>query len=216
MNPLRRPFVSCGMVALLGCLSNQVHPLFSVFFLASCLVLPWLGKNADHGRLMERLVLRRDGWLLSLTLACLYALGPFLFLLAVMQWFFQALFLNPGLEIFIQLIGKGMIAFLPIAVAEEFFFRGYLQETVFFSRWGDQRIGPFRYRNLAASGLFALTHVLSLLSPIKVFTFVAGMILGRVVIQSRSNIWPAVALHAFANAANEWLLVLYRMNLPWI
>lgn len=208
--------VFCALVAVFGLIANKVFPLGAVPFLLSCLLLPWLDRHIDHDRLRETLRPGRSGWILSVILASIYVIGPFLFLYGITRWYLHALFLNPGTGTFFALISKGMWSYLPVAVAEEFFFRGYIQETVFSNRWGDHRVGPFYSRNLMASGLFALTHVITFFSPTKLFIFFGAMIVGRVIIQSRRSIWPGVFLHAFANAANEWLRLLYRTNLPWL
>jgi membrane protease YdiL (CAAX protease family) len=203
------------LLSLFGLLSNSIHSLFSFLFYATAFLAPWLNKKNEHrDRLRETLRITPKGWLAAFVLCILYVLGPTVFLWAVSHWYLQALFLNPGIDVFLKVLFKGFLAFLPIAVAEEFFFRGYVQETLLMSRYRDRRIGPLYYRNVVTSCIFALIHVISRLSLMEILTFFTAMIFGRLVIESRRSIWPAVGVHAFMNAGKDWVVLLYQTNIP--
>ncbi len=91
--------------------------------------------------------------------------------------------------------------FFYVAVAEELFFRGYLQGTLLRIVEGSTSSGR-RFWNgmtvLVSAILFALAHWLVLGTPIAVLTFFPGLALGWLFLQTRSLLAP-ILFHGLAN-----------------
>jgi membrane protease YdiL (CAAX protease family) len=108
-----------------------------------------------------------------------------------------------------------MSIILPLALAEEFFFRGYLQEVLFRSCWQEQKRGLVTRKNLATAALFGLAHALSRTAPVNLAHMGSGLALGWITERADGSIWPAVAVHAAGNLALAWFLHLVWLNFGW-
>ncbi len=97
--------------------------------------------------------------------------------------------------------------FLYVAVAEEMFFRGYLQANV--TKWlGDTHLGGQYVAVVLSAGCFALAHVAVQGQMTSLFTFLPGLILAWLFLQTRSLLAP-ILFHGFANVSYgviAWIL----------
>lgn len=202
-----------ALVVITALLINGTGSRARSAFLIACLVLPVLG--VGHHELRRSLAVRRKGWLIAAVLTLLCAVLPYGGLLAVVKGYLGAMLLHPTIAATLAFAGQHALLFVPLALAEEFFFRGYLQETVFFTLFGERRRGPLSARNLVTSILFGLAHGLSTLSPSGLLMVFSGLGLGWVVERSEGSIWPAVFLHACSNLALAWFMQLISLNIPW-
>jgi membrane protease YdiL (CAAX protease family) len=190
------------LVVLTATLAQRVNDVFILVFLCACLVLPLF--TGETRSLAQTLALRRAGWII----ASLLAIGSFVGLYAA-NWitvkvYWGTILLQPALESQIAFCARQFAIYLPLAFAEEFFFRGYLQETVFAARWDARGWGFITRKNFAASALFGLAHIISHASLFELPRVLSGVILGRVVERSARSILPATFLHAASNVAVVW------------
>jgi membrane protease YdiL (CAAX protease family) len=197
------------IVVLAALLFNQGYAGMGVFFWLACIGLPLVdGRRAE---LLTLLRLERRGWLLATALMAGAAA-----LICAAQWFSilwmsrKSLAAPPPAGVLAQVVWA-----LLLSLAEEFFFRGYLQEVVFAGRWGRRGWGPLTRKNLAAAGLFALAHLLSRLRPGALGILVGGLVAGWVMERSGRSLWPAVALHVFVNMATAWAAETWALNAGW-
>lgn len=197
---LGRALIFYALVVLSARLFNQGHAWMGSVFVLACLGLPWLDGLSD---LSHVLALRRPGWRLALFLSLGYVLA-FGSILTITRYRIQLPFDWERDPIF--LLGRQVAVQWILALAEEFFFRGYLQEKIGASLWGRQAWGPLTRKNLAAALLFGLAHAISRPSPAALLIAAGGLCLGWLVERSERSIWPAVLLHAASNVAIEWLI----------
>ncbi len=181
---IARSLIEYLIVVLAAWAFNRGHVWAGSVFVLAGLGLPWLdGFERTRPR---ALALRRPGWGLALPLSLGYLL--------------VAIALKPG-----PLRPTWEIQQTVIALVEEFFFRGYLQEHVGAARWGTSGWGPLSRKNLLAALLFGLAHLLARPSPAVLLITLSGLGLGWLVERSEGSIWPAVILHAISNTAIAWL-----------
>jgi membrane protease YdiL (CAAX protease family) len=190
------------LVVLTATLSQRVNDMFIFAFLCACLVLPLFAGETQS--LAQTLAPRGAWWRIALLLA----IGSFAGLYAA-NWlavkvYWGTILLQPTLESQIAFGARQFAIYLPLAFAEEFFFRGYLQETVFAARWGERGWGALTRKNLAAAILFGLAHVVSHVSLGQLPRVLSGIVLGWVVERSERSILPATFLHAASNVAVAW------------
>ncbi len=89
--------------------------------------------------------------------------------------------------------------FMYVAVAEEVFFRGYLQANMM--NWlGDTRSFRACIAIVISAGCFALAHVIVQGQITSLFTFLPGLILAWLFFRTRSLLAPIV-FHGFANVS---------------
>ena len=203
-----------GMVVMAAVVCNQVSHHVCFIFIVSCLVLPFMGGSREA--LKRFLTLRREGWILIIALIMLGILTLYAGLMVVIKGYLRAIFLHPGVANTMRYLAQQTILVLPLALAEEIFFRGYLQETVFRSLWGERGLGPLTLKNLTVALLFGLAHWASRLSPFELTKVFGGLALGWLVERSRGSIWPAVALHGVSNIVMTWSKLLIGLNIPWL
>ncbi len=167
-------------------------------FLCCCLGLPWLdGRRwSQQGGLHAALAWRRAGWGIALAVAAGAVLAALF--LAARQGYGLGVFLDYAVSYPGGLVQRLTLVTM-LALAEEFFFRGYLQESVGASLWGEQGWGLLTRKNLFAALLFALAHLVG--QPLLVVPghVLSGLALGWLVERSRGSIWPAVLLHTLTN-----------------
>lgn len=190
------------LVVLTALFAQRVNAMFSVAFLGACLVLPLL--TDKRAALASTLVLQRAGWRIVVLLAIGSFVGSYAvnWLAAKMYW--GTILLRPPLGKQMELCARQFAIYLPLAFAEEFFFRGYLQETVFRARWNDRGWRWLTWKNLAAALLFGLAHVVSHVSLGQLPRVLSGIVLGWIVERSERSVWPATFLHAASNVAVAW------------
>lgn len=204
-----------GLVVLTAALFNQAWPGMFGAFIVACMGLPLL--SGRRRAIVEMLGLRRQGWAWAGALSAGALLACVGAALALVAGYLRGLFVHPGLADTMHfLTGKAALV-LPLALAEEFFFRAYLQEGVFAGAWGGRGWGPLTHKNLATGSLFALAHVLSRQQPAALLLVFGGVLMGWVMERSGRSVWPAVALHAASNMAVAWLVWVAGLNrLPWL
>lgn len=212
-----RPLAFYGLVVLAGWLANAWRWEAVYLLVAACLLLPLLDRSRTG--LARALTWRREGWGWALALSTLATVGVVLFFAGTRAW--QGAALQTPAESSLWAFAAGQLAlWLPLAVAEEFFFRGYLQETVGASLWGERRIGRGRLavsvKSFVAALLFGLAHALAWESVGGLWTLFSGLLLGVLVERSRGSLWPATLLHAGLNVGGALLWLLLELNYPLI
>lgn len=197
---LVRAMIFYALVVLSARLFNQGHAWIGSLFILACLGLPWLGRLPGVAQV---LVIRRQGWHLALTLSLGYVLIFGLVLMAARHRAHAPLDWKKEIDF---LLSQQVVVQWILALAEEFFFRGYLQEKVGAALWDRQRWGPLTRKNLMIALLFGLAHAISRPSLAALLIAAGGMCLGWLVERSGRSIWPAVLLHAVSNMAIAWLI----------
>jgi membrane protease YdiL (CAAX protease family) len=122
------------------------------------------------------------------------------------------LFLQPHTHAVAHAVTNSALVFIPIALAEEFFFRGYLQETAFANLWGERGWRGLSCKNLTAAFLFGLAHFIALDWATGVLTFFGGVLVGWLTEHSARSIGPAVFLHAAHQIAFAWFVPMWNLN----
>lgn len=188
-------------VLLAAWLFNRGQSWGGALFVCACLGLPWWDAHATGGeqnvmRLRTTLSLRTDGWGLAAMLAMGYLLVASWVL---MREGYGPTFLPGFVQIDPLVLSRQVLMIGLLAAAEEFFFRGYLQETVGGRRWGAQGWGIITRKNLFAALLFGVAHLVG--QPLITIPghVLGGLVLGWLVERARGSIWPAVLLHAVSN-----------------
>ena len=190
------------LVVLTATLAQRVNDAFIFAFLCACLVLPLFA--GETRSLAQTLAPRRAGWRIAILLAAGSFAGLYAANWLTVKVYWGTMLLQPTFESQIALCARQFAIALPLACAEEIFFRGFLQETVFAARWGERSWRFITRKNFAASALFGLTHVISHASLLELPRVVSGVILGWVVERSERSILPATFLHAASNVAVVW------------
>ncbi len=209
------PGAAFGCAILLAWLANHIHAALSLPLLAACLGLPLLPAGSRTA-LFRSLEFHRRGWLCVLFLAVLYSAGFHLLAWLFIHFYLKTYVLLPSPAGFLEYCMNTVPWMIIMVLAEEFFFRAYLQETVFLSLFGSQRIKALHYRNVAASFLFALAHMVVYHSLLHFYTFFGGLALGWVITRSERSIWPGTMLHLTVNLLNHWQKNFLIVNIPWL
>jgi len=210
-----RALAFCGLVALVGWLAKVWRGEAVYLLVVACLLLPHL----DHRRMESARTLAwgRSGWRWALCLAGLAIGGVVLFFGVARAWQGAALQTPNNLSLGRFVAGQ-LALWIPLAFAEEFFFRGYLQESVGRALWSERTIGPDRLglslKNGAAALLFGLAHALAWGSVGGLGTVLSGLLFGLLVEQSHGSIWPSTLLHAGLNVAGALFWLLLELNYP--
>ncbi|MDY6973841.1 MAG: JDVT-CTERM system glutamic-type intramembrane protease [Thermodesulfobacteriota bacterium] len=202
------------VVVMAAFICNQVSHHICFLFIAACLILPIIGGRPEA--LKSFLALRRQGWVLVGLIVLMGLCALYAGLIGLVKGYLRAMFLHPEVSDTVNYLVEHAILVIPLALAEEVFFRGYLQENVFRNLWGQRCLGPLTSKNLISALLFGLAHSASYLSPIELTKVCSGLALGWVVERSGGSIWPAVALHAVSNIALSWSKLLIGLNIPWL
>jgi membrane protease YdiL (CAAX protease family) len=160
------------------------------------LFLPFLA--GQTAQLYTRLAWPRTGlrtllWL-SVTIAVFFPPGFFFYHL---MWL-GAAFTVPSSAAIQSAVIRSLMLVVTAAIPEEFFFRGWLQETALARH--DQPVFLFISRkNLFASALFGLAHGIAFMNPLSAATFFPSLLFGWLTERSGGSIIPAVILHAVSN-----------------
>lgn len=176
-----------------------------VAFWAACLGLPLL----DGCRLSALLSWRRGGWRIVAAMIVAGILVGYLWL-----WIFTPLvygfpFRHPPIADTLRFLGGQILLWAPLALAEEVFFRGYVQQHAGARRWGNRSWGPVAIRTWFAAALFGAAHLAARPSFVGAWTLLgSGLVLGWIMQRSEGSVWPAVALHAAGNIGMAWLRLL--------
>lgn len=191
------PFVVVAALASAWLYNRGVGWGASIFLLC-CLGLPWLDTKhwPRHDALRAALGWRRQGWAIALTVTAGFGLAALL--LAARMGYGTGIVLD-YVRIYPGALAQRLALVALLALAEEFFFRGYLQQTVGASLCGEQRWGVVTRKNLFAALLFGVAHLVGQ-PPLAIPGLVlSGLALGWLVERSRGSIWPAVLLHTVFN-----------------
>lgn len=207
------PWLAAAALVACAAAFNAGHAWAAAAFGAVTLGVPVLGRRAgiafDPARAWRP---GPAGWGAAGLWAALLLGLPFAAGYGLVRGWAGAMFLWPA-----GLPSGGSLAVLAAAaVAEEFFFRAWLQESVFGARWGGARAGPVTRKNLAAASVFAAAHALALGPLAGLGALPAGLVFGWVMERSRGGVWPAAALHAASNAGWFWLWAAARLNAPQV
>jgi len=93
---------------------------------------------------------------------------------------------------------KGTLLVLVASIPEEIFFRGYLQHSVFKNR--TKLLLPLiSQRNFIVSALFALTHAIAFMNPLRLNVFFPSLLFGFLVERSKGSLFYAILMRAVAN-----------------
>lgn len=165
-----------------------------------------------RGITLESLGLRRDTWALDLkwffvwsaVVTVPFALGHHVWQTQLMGRPF-----NFGLPdgVVQRLLTQGLI----VAMAEELFFRGYLQERLE-RLWPAKRKlfgAPFGLAIVVSSAVFALAHFVGEYNPARLGPFFPSLLFGLARARTGSII-SAIGLHAYFNVLGELVWASYR------
>ncbi len=134
-----------------------------------------------------------------LAITCLCAIPAVFLGLWLMAWMHLPIPLRPAMAGPHDWFTWLTYQFLYVAVAEEMFFRGYLQANVM--KWlGDTRPGGPYVAVVLSAGCFALAHVAVQGQMTSLFTFLPGLILAWLFLRTRSLLAP-ILFHGFANVS---------------
>jgi membrane protease YdiL (CAAX protease family) len=113
--------------------------------------------------------------------------------------------LRPGLPHGTALAGWLLYQFMYVAVAEELFFRGYIQgnilrsaKTLMRKQWGLQSATGRRISIVASAAIFAAAHVFVHCQAAYILTFLPGLVLGWLFVRTKSLLAP-ILFHGLAN-----------------
>jgi len=148
--------------------------------------------------LYSRLIWPKSGlrtllWL-SAAIVILFPPGFFFYHLV---WL-DATFITPSLTAVQSAVLKSLMLAVTAAIPEEFFFRGWLQETAL-ARYEKPAIFFITRKNLFTSALFGIAHAVAFLNPLSAATFFPSLLFGWLTERSGGSIVPAVILHAVSN-----------------
>lgn len=171
-------------------------PLRHIVFPLLLLFLPFLAGQT-------RLLLTRLEWPargireLLLLLAAIIVFFPPGFFIYHLVWL-DGSFAPPSTAAVLDAVFKSLMLAVTAAVPEEFFFRGWLQETAL-ARHEKPVVLFITRKNLFSSALFGLAHGIAFLNPLSVATFFPSLLFGWLTEKSGGSIVPAVILHAVSN-----------------
>jgi len=137
---LGRGLIFYRLVVIAAVICNRLSHQVCFVFIVSCLALPLMGGR--HEALKCFVTLRWEGWLLVGVVVLLGLFALYAGLLGVVKGYIGAMFLHPGAADTMRYLARQTMLVFPLALAEEFFFRGYLQESIFRSLWGRRGVGP--------------------------------------------------------------------------
>lgn len=110
-----------------------------------------------------------------------------------------------------DMLERFVLQTLVVAVAEEVFFRGYLQERMQ-ALWPAGRTlfgAPFGTAIIASSAVFALAHFVGEYNPARLGPFFPSLLFGLARARTRS-VLGAVGLHAYFNLLGDLVWASYR------
>lgn len=175
------------------------------------LYLPLLFRGS-RGISNHSLGLRRDVWKTDLQTFLIWsAVVTVPFVLGHHLWQTQLMGRPFNFALPQDLLQRFVMQTLVVAVAEELFFRGYLQER-FEQLWpaGRRLFGaPFGAAVVASSAVFALAHFVGEYNPTRLGPFFPSLLFGLARARSGS-IWGAVGLHAYFNLLGDLVWASYR------
>jgi len=194
--------VAIGVVAAIRFLNVQPALTFKWLMIPCLLVIAALLPTWLRGGEVPPMCLGREQAAASLALACITCLIaiPAVFLgLWLMVRMHLPIPLRPAVAgpdgWFTWLIYQ----FMYVAVAEEVFFRGYIQGNVM--KWlGDARPAGQYIAMVVSAGCFALAHVVVQGQITSLFAFLPGLVLAWLFLRTRSLLAP-VLFHGIANVS---------------
>ena len=159
-------------------------------------VLPFAA--AEPKTLVARVALPQRGWreFGGITAAILVFFPP-LFFLYHLVWM-KASFVVPEGAALLDALRRSLLLTATAALPEEFFFRGWIQETVYV-RLGAPAFLFISRKNLLTSFLFGAAHAIAFLNPLSAATFFPSLLFGWITERSDGSIVPSIFLHAVSN-----------------
>ena len=209
--PWGRVIAFSGLVTAVGLLANRWGEVGTLLLVAVCVGIPLLDR--PHA-LRQSLHLRRRGWRLAIVLGSVLFGLPWGLMLGVRLWLGAENF-QPPAQHALGFTAQHLLAALPLVVAEEIFFRGYLQETLLADHWRGRRWAGFAARTWVVALLFGLVHVSARLQPVALVTMLGGLLFGWLTEISEGQIGPAILLHLCTNVAIATTIWLVSISLPW-
>ncbi len=153
---------------------------------------------ARPGVLLKRMSLSETGWHeLKWLMAAILLFFPPAFFFYHLVWM-NASFVLPDPQSLQEAFNKAVLLALTAAVPEEFFFRGWLQETALAHHAKPAFLFVSR-KNLLAAALFGIAHAIAFLNPLAAATFFPSLLFGWLTERSGGSVVPAIVLHAVAN-----------------
>ncbi|HOW51723.1 MAG TPA: CPBP family glutamic-type intramembrane protease [bacterium] len=134
--------------------------------------------------------------LLLLSAAIIVLFPPAFFLYHIM-WLGHIVAI-PATTALVDAAVKSLMLALTAALPEEFFFRGWLQETAL-ARHNKPTILFISRKNLFSSALFGAAHGIAFLNPLSAATFFPSLLFGWLTERSDGSIAPSIILHAVSN-----------------
>ncbi|HSA34187.1 MAG TPA: CPBP family glutamic-type intramembrane protease [bacterium] len=205
-----KPFVLWGvMTGAAFAMNLAVLPYRQALFPLLLFLLPFFG--APVAILVGRLAwpasgLREFAWL-SAAIVVLFPPAFFLYHFVVGGIVPAA----PEASGLLAALRKSAILAIVAALPEEFFFRGWLQQTAFAHL--TRRLFLFiTARNLLTSALFGVAHAVAFLNPLSAATFFPSLLFGWLTERSGGSVVPSVLLHTVANLVLFLLLACLRTN----
>ena len=187
-----------GLIVLLARLFNRGNALTGGLFVVACLALPWV--CASPSDLRRSIHVRRSGWALAVAIGAGYLVLSLVWSSGIVplggvgiSWWWRAAADRVGLTM------GSLLARLTLAVAEEFFFRGFIQLSVLELVFHGPKRGLISRPNAIAAVAFGLAHLAASRSPGSLLSIPGGLALGWLVEWSDDSIWPSVAVHTVSN-----------------
>ncbi len=194
--------VTIGVIAAIRFVNMQSAPELKWLVVPCLLVIGALLPTSLRGREFPPLGLDREHAASSLALAgltCLCAVPAVFLGLWLMVRMHLPIPLRPaaaGPDVWLAWL---VYQFMYVAVAEEMFFRGYLQANVM--KWlGDSRPHRQTIAIVVSAGCFALAHVIVQGQITSLFTFLPGLVLAWLFLRTRTLLAP-ILFHGLANVS---------------
>lgn len=198
--------VTAGTIALLGLLNRPSGPDYRWFIIPSLLVSAALVPTWLRKEEFPRIGLDRQHLPLSLGTVCHACIYVFPAIFLVLWWMTSMRLpipLKPVIAAQHNWVTWLLYQFLYVAVAEELFFRGYVQANVMRllrnARWGPSHRHEF-VGMLASAGCFALAHVVVRGQTTALVTFAPGLLFAWLFVRTRTLLAP-ILLHGLANVS---------------
>ena len=182
--------------------------LVPAILIAAALLPTWLGRRAFPRIGLDRSHIRMV--LVTVGCTCVCVLPIAFFGLWLLQSLRLPIPLQPAIEAPQNWLTWSLYQFLYVAVAEEVFFRGYVQanmvEVLDRASWLPRPGRPWA-TVLVSAAFFALAHVVIQGQIISAFTFLPGVLLAWLFMRTRTLLAP-ILFHGGANVAYAFMAVM--------
>lgn len=201
----RKTLIACIVLTVTAFIMNItrfeyryiIFPLLLIFFPL------WVFRQFNYH---EKMRFKREGLALfiSLTAIILVTFPPCFF--TYFMLFHKMSLTWPDSSSVLEALQKGLFLLLIVALPEEIFFRGLIQEELFKEK--TNKVFLFiTQKNLYTSLLFGFIHAISFLDISRAATFFPSLLFGWIVEKSGGSIMYATLFHAFSNSL---VFVLWR------